>query len=175
MEVALELQDPTYAQSVPTGSLLNATGNGADKWKALDYAGLASAFYLGIALQPFFSDINTDNPDLSGARDAGTKTVVSGKAPDSDPISFAGTGIAYWQAVYSGDGNNRPAQTPCLPVTVTNNGTIAILANNGAAGNQFFSLSVGAVSNNFFQNNGTALIGLVGGNNNTARNFVLLV
>jgi hypothetical protein len=57
----------------------------------------------------------TANPPV----DAGTKTVASGKVPDSDPISFAGTGFAYWQAVYSGDGNNRRAETLCLPVIVT--------------------------------------------------------
>ena len=75
VQVALELQDATYAQVNPPGQLLNAKANAADKWKQLDYAGLASAFELGIALQPLFSDINTDNPDLSGARNAGTKII----------------------------------------------------------------------------------------------------
>lgn len=69
--VALELQDPTYAGPTFT----NATGNGQDKWKTLDYAGLAHAYYEGLALQPQFSNINTDNPDLSGARDRDVKVV----------------------------------------------------------------------------------------------------
>lgn len=59
--VALELQDPTYA----TVSFINATGNGADRWKTLSYAQLADAFAKGIALQPSFANINTDDPDLS--------------------------------------------------------------------------------------------------------------
>ncbi len=75
VQVALELQDPAVAQTVPAGTFVNATGNGANKWTTLSYAQLANAFYLGIALQPVFSDINTDNPDLSGARDAGTKVL----------------------------------------------------------------------------------------------------
>ena len=63
-QVALELQEPTIAQP----SFTNATGNGANGWKSLTYAGLADAFAKGIALQPAFSNINTDNPDLRGVR-----------------------------------------------------------------------------------------------------------
>jgi hypothetical protein len=70
--VALGLQDPTYA----TPTFTNPTGNGADKWKTLDYAGLANSYYRQVALQPFFANINTDNPDLSGARDAGAKILT---------------------------------------------------------------------------------------------------
>ncbi|HEY3263208.1 MAG TPA: tannase/feruloyl esterase family alpha/beta hydrolase [Pseudonocardiaceae bacterium] len=69
--VALELQDPTYARPAFT----NATGNGMDRWQTLDYAGLAHAYYQGLALQPYFSNINTDNPDLIGARDSGVKVL----------------------------------------------------------------------------------------------------
>lgn len=65
--LALELQDPSYAQL----NLVNAVSNGTDKWKTLDYAGLANAYNQGIALQPYFGNINTDNPDLSGLRDSG--------------------------------------------------------------------------------------------------------
>jgi LPXTG-site transpeptidase (sortase) family protein len=34
---------------------------------------------------------------------AGTKTVVDGVVPNSDPITFTSPGTYYWQAVYSGD------------------------------------------------------------------------
>lgn len=67
--VALELQDPTYA----TATFLNATGNGANKWQQMAYVDLANAFYQGVALQPYFGNINTDNPDLSAAQKGGKK------------------------------------------------------------------------------------------------------
>lgn len=67
--VALELQDPTYA----TTSFTNAISNGTNRWRDLTYVDLANAFYQGVALQPYFGNINTDNPDLRKARDAGKK------------------------------------------------------------------------------------------------------
>jgi len=69
--VALELQDPTYA----TPSFVNATGNGANRWRQLTYSDLANAYAQGVALQPFFGNINTDNPDLTSARDKGVKVI----------------------------------------------------------------------------------------------------
>ena len=70
--VALELQDPTLA----TPSFTNATGNGADRWKALSYAQLSNAFDQGVALQSSFGNINTDNPDLSNLRASGGKMLM---------------------------------------------------------------------------------------------------
>jgi feruloyl esterase len=70
--VALELQDPTLA----TPSFTNATGDGADRWKALSYADLSHAFDRGLALQVAFGGINTDSPDLSAFRDGGGKLLV---------------------------------------------------------------------------------------------------
>lgn len=70
--VALELQDPTIA----TTGFTNATGNGADRWKALSYEEMSHAFDRGLALQAAFGGINTDNPDLSAFRDGGGKLVV---------------------------------------------------------------------------------------------------
>jgi feruloyl esterase len=70
--VALELQDPTYA----TPSFVNATGNGANKWQQLSYAGLAGAYQQGLALQGYFGDINTDNPDLTRAKHHGAKLLT---------------------------------------------------------------------------------------------------
>jgi feruloyl esterase len=71
--VALELQDPTFANAVPP--FLNATGNGASRWTGMTYADLANAYNQGVALQPFFGNINTDNPDLHAARDRGVKVI----------------------------------------------------------------------------------------------------
>ena len=71
-QVALELEDPRYAQS-DKPYLVNATGSGEDKWRELDYAGLAHAAQRGLDLQSQFSDINTDDPDLRAARRARTK------------------------------------------------------------------------------------------------------
>jgi feruloyl esterase len=70
-QVALELQDPTYA----TPSFINAAGNGMNKWRQLSYSMLSSAFNQGIALQSSFGNINTDNPDLSMARSSGAKII----------------------------------------------------------------------------------------------------
>lgn len=69
--VALELQDPTIA----TPSFLNATGNGADRWKSLTYAQLANAWDRGVALQGAFANINTDSADLSAFRDRKGKLI----------------------------------------------------------------------------------------------------
>ena len=71
-QVALELQNPRIA----TPSFINATSNGMDEWKALSYLQLSSAFYTGIALQPEFAYINTDDPDLSMFERAGGKAIT---------------------------------------------------------------------------------------------------
>lgn len=62
--VALELQDPTIA----TPTFMNARGNGNNGWRNLSYAQLDAAWQAGLALQPAFANINTDNPDLSAFR-----------------------------------------------------------------------------------------------------------
>ena len=69
--LALVLQDPAYAQD----DFINATGNGSNKWRTVDYAGIARAFNQGLALQPAFSHINTDDPDLSALRASGAKVL----------------------------------------------------------------------------------------------------
>lgn len=69
--VALELQDPSYS----TPFFVNATGSGTNRWRDMTYADLANAYSQGIALQPFFGHINTDNPDLSAARARGAKII----------------------------------------------------------------------------------------------------
>jgi len=69
--VALELQDPTLA----TPAFTNAVGNGANGWRNLTYGQLANASAQGVALQPFFGNINTDNADLSAAKASGAKII----------------------------------------------------------------------------------------------------
>jgi uncharacterized repeat protein (TIGR01451 family) len=51
--------------------------------------------------------------------DGGTKTVVMGIVPASDPVSFPTAGTYYWQAHYSGDANNSPATSACTDEVVT--------------------------------------------------------
>jgi feruloyl esterase len=55
---------------------VNATGNGASRWKSLSYADLANAADRGLALQGPFANIDTDNPDLSKFRDRGGKLIT---------------------------------------------------------------------------------------------------
>lgn len=103
-QVALELQDPTFAGA----SFTNASGSGASKWKTLDYAGLANAYAQGIALQPYFSSINTDDPDLSAFRDAGGKVLTYHGLAD-DKIMPQGS-INYFTRVSAVMGGNLATQ-----------------------------------------------------------------
>lgn len=69
--LALELQDPSFA----TPTFANATGSGQNRWKSMTYADLSNAYNQGVSLQPFLGRINTDNPDLTRARDRGAKII----------------------------------------------------------------------------------------------------
>lgn len=69
--VALELQDPTYADP----GFLNATGNGQSKWKSLGYAQLTNAYERGVALQAAFSHVDANNPDLAAFKARGGKII----------------------------------------------------------------------------------------------------
>ncbi len=60
----------------------------------------------------------SDNACSLNPQAAGTVTVSSGAVPDSNAISFSSAGTYYWQAVYSGDGNNNPASSPCTSETL---------------------------------------------------------
>jgi hypothetical protein len=57
--------------------------------------------------------VYTDDQCTAGARDAGTKTVVTGVVPDSNALAFNTAGTFYWQVHYSGDANNNPADSAC--------------------------------------------------------------
>jgi Tannase and feruloyl esterase len=72
VQVALQLQDPRYAQA-DQPYITNPKGGGADKWKELDVRALARAYQRGLEMQGDFADINTDDADLNGARSSGLK------------------------------------------------------------------------------------------------------
>ncbi|HEX9304640.1 MAG TPA: hypothetical protein VGA31_09355, partial [Thermoanaerobaculia bacterium] len=57
--------------------------------------------------------VYTNSSCSTGAQSAGAKTVTNGVVPDSSAITFNSAGDFYWQAVYSGDGNNNPATSTC--------------------------------------------------------------
>lgn len=73
--LALILQSPVFAQTVPA-TFANASAAPADRWKTLSYVDLANVNAQGIGLQSWFSNINSDNPDLSAFRDKGGKVLT---------------------------------------------------------------------------------------------------
>jgi len=91
--------------------------------------------------------IYTNDTCTAGAQSAGTKTVTNGAVPDSDPITFNSAGDFYWQAVYSGDGNNNGATSVCTSehLVVNKNHPSSSTAQN-LLPNDSFTLS-GATSN----------------------------
>ncbi len=62
--------------------------------------------------------VYTNSQCTLGAQDAGTKTVTNHLVPNSNSITFNSTGTWYWQAVYSGDGNNAGATSTCTEETL---------------------------------------------------------
>ena len=63
----------------------------------------------GTVTYTVYSDLGCTNK----VADAGTVTVSDGTVPDSNNVTFDKPGTYYWQAAYSGDGNNRAAVSPC--------------------------------------------------------------
>jgi feruloyl esterase len=70
--VALELQDASYAST----NFINATRNGADRWRTLSYLDLSNAYDRGVALQASFANINTDDNNLAEFAARGGKMLV---------------------------------------------------------------------------------------------------
>ncbi|ESQ81735.1 tannase/feruloyl esterase family alpha/beta hydrolase [Asticcacaulis benevestitus] len=70
-QVALETERPALAD--PT--FKNATGNGQDGWRKLNYADLAKAYAQGLEKQSQMGHINTDNSDLSAFFARGGKII----------------------------------------------------------------------------------------------------
>ncbi len=102
--VAIELGKPSIAQ--PT--FKTAAGNGADGWKQLSYAQLAKAQAQGISLQSALGDINTDDTNLAGAREAGTK-IVSYHGWADDLIMPQGS-IQYYTRLAAAMGGDEAVQ-----------------------------------------------------------------
>jgi len=92
-QLALELQNPTVASP----AFRNASGNGADLWKTLSYPQFNNAFDRGLALQPVFDHLNTDNPDLSAFKARGGKLLTAHGLSD-EAIPVQGT-IRYYNQV----------------------------------------------------------------------------
>ena len=56
-----------------------------------------------------------------------TVTVTRGSVPNSGAVTFNSAGTYYWQAVYSGDNNNKGATSPCMSeILVVNPNTPAM-------------------------------------------------
>lgn len=103
--VAIELQNPTIGGP----QLINATGNGANGWRLLGYAQLANAFERGVALDPAFGYINTDNPDLGKFRDRGARLLsYHGLA---DPLIFPQGTVHYYERVLAQMGGLAAVQS----------------------------------------------------------------
>lgn len=62
--------------------------------------------------------VYSDNTCTTSFAAAGTKTVTNGGVPDSDPVTFTNAGTYYWQAAYSGDGNDNAATSACTSETL---------------------------------------------------------
>ena len=73
-QLALSLQDPTIGTASPV--FKNASGNGADGWKNLSYSDFAKAMAAGRSLNPFFGNLDTNNPDLTEFRESGGKMIT---------------------------------------------------------------------------------------------------
>ena len=57
--------------------------------------------------------VYSDSGCTAKAADAGTVTVTNGSVPNSSDVSLTTPGVYFWQASYSGDGNNNPATSAC--------------------------------------------------------------
>jgi hypothetical protein len=55
-------------------------------------------------------------------------TVTGAVIPPSAPVTFTAAGTYYWRAVYSGDGSNHPAQSPCAEAPLTVNKASPIIS-----------------------------------------------
>ena len=104
-QLALTLQDPTYA----TPDFVNAVSNGQDKWKTVSYDQLADATAKGLLLQPQFSNINTDNPDLSAFRARKGKLIMYHGLADN--LIMPNGSVNYYSRVLDAMGGLAEVQT----------------------------------------------------------------
>jgi hypothetical protein len=146
--VALELQNPTIAGP----SFRNASGDGQRLWKLLSYEQLANAFGRGLALNPVFGNLSSDNPDLSAFKSRGGK-FLSWQGWNDETIPVQGT-IRYYDRVIAQMGGVSNVQNffklYLVPGAghVSPQGTSNPDANPPAvAGGQFYKLIVDWVEN----------------------------
>lgn len=85
-----------------------ATGRGESGWKTLTYAQLSDAYDRGVALQPQFGRINTDDPDLTAFKKRGGK-IISWHGFSDELIPAAGT-MNYYNRVAAKMGGVESAQ-----------------------------------------------------------------
>lgn len=91
--IALEWQNPTLGGP----GFKNASGNGQDLWKAMSYEQAANALDRGIALDPVFGGVASDNPDLSAFKARGGKFLSwHGWNDESIPVQHV---MHYYEAV----------------------------------------------------------------------------
>jgi len=57
--------------------------------------------------------VYSDSSCTAKAADAGTVTVTNGSVPNSSDVSLTTPGVYFWQASYTGDGNNNAATSAC--------------------------------------------------------------
>ena len=93
--LALVMENPAYGWA---GYFTNATGNGQNKFLELNYASFAYTYDKALAMNDlYFSQANTDNPDLTAARDSNRK-VLHYHGWNDEVIAPAGS-INYWERV----------------------------------------------------------------------------
>jgi hypothetical protein len=71
-QIAVNMENP----SLGTPTFKNGSGNGADGWKRLDYAGFAEAADRGMLLNTAFAGLDSNNPDLRPFAAAGKKMIT---------------------------------------------------------------------------------------------------
>jgi feruloyl esterase len=97
--IALVTENPTYGYT----NFVNATGSGQSRFLELDYASFAAAYDKALVMDElYFGRVNTDDPDLTAARDAGRK--ILHYHGWSDEVIAPGGSINYWEraATYLG-------------------------------------------------------------------------
>ena len=102
--VALILNDASIAGP----QFRNASGNGQARWRDMSYADLADAFRRGIAREPDFANLASDDPDLSAFRNRGGK-FLSWHGWNDEAIPVQGT-MHYYERVMERMGGAEAVQ-----------------------------------------------------------------
>ncbi len=86
-----------------------------------DTATLSNSFVPGGSNGTVTYTVYTDSGCTTGAQSAGTEDIneMNGAVPPSSTLPFNTAGTFYWQAVFSGDGNNAGTSSACTSEAVT--------------------------------------------------------